>query len=346
VRHLLLLLLLASCGGEEDCCGPPSGQVVLVSVVAGATQRAEVGKELPEAVVVRATDSQGHVVPGQLINFVVATGGGSVFAGTAQTNAAGEARERWTMGTVAGEQVLEARVVDATTGDPIVFARVTATADPGPVVMLTLSGERQIFLGEMLEIPGLVDEVKDRFGNSVDQPAYTVSAQAPFAVEGTSVSSPIEVVGEVTLSAGEASATLHLTVVRNLTALTGSTGNYSCTGLVDRPGSRNDTDPRGVVTRVVSEFVVDSAVYPGLGDAAAALWITNTYTVTRQDGSVEVSQPFKEVIQVPLQEPGAIFLGLFGRIAVTSESPLTYVGDSYCPLWYQVTDSELFTIVR
>jgi hypothetical protein len=63
----------------------------------------------------------------------VTEGGGSVIAGSAQTNADGEARERWTLGPTAGEQILEARAVDQSTGDPIVFGRIAATAIHGPV---------------------------------------------------------------------------------------------------------------------------------------------------------------------------------------------------------------------
>src|SRR5256885_12998384 len=110
LRGACVLAVLLGCGGPAE--PGPTRPTVLVSVVGGGAQEARVGEELPEPVVIRATDAQSAAVAGQLINFVVATGGGHVFAGSAQTNAQGEARERWTLGTVAGEQVLEARAVD------------------------------------------------------------------------------------------------------------------------------------------------------------------------------------------------------------------------------------------
>ena len=50
-------------------------------------------------------DDDGESVHGQVVNFRVTAGRGSVFAGVAVTDADGYARERWTLGTVAGESL-------------------------------------------------------------------------------------------------------------------------------------------------------------------------------------------------------------------------------------------------
>lgn len=78
---------------------------------------------------------------GQVINFRVLEGGGSMFAGVGVTNAEGRAQDRWTLGAGAGAtNVSEARAVDPATGNPIVFARFTATSARSALASLTAGG--------------------------------------------------------------------------------------------------------------------------------------------------------------------------------------------------------------
>ncbi|HEY2377605.1 MAG TPA: Ig-like domain-containing protein, partial [Gemmatimonadaceae bacterium] len=97
-----LLLALPACSKDSSTgphqAGPPS-KVVIVS---GDAQSGVVGQELGTALVVRVVDANGTPVQGQAVNFHVTAGGGSVFAGSSNTNADGVAQERWTLGTVAG----------------------------------------------------------------------------------------------------------------------------------------------------------------------------------------------------------------------------------------------------
>jgi len=103
--------------------GPPAALLV----VAGDLQTDTVGQELPEPLVVRVVDANDHPVAGQVINFRIIAGEGSVYAGVAVTDKEGEARERWTLGaTAADTQVVEARAVDTQTGEAIVFGRFRA----------------------------------------------------------------------------------------------------------------------------------------------------------------------------------------------------------------------------
>jgi hypothetical protein len=121
---------LAACGG--DATGSKAGPAAHLDAVGGNTQTAPVNTELPQPVVVKVTDARGHVVKGQVVNFVVTAGGGHVFAGTALTNDDGIAQERWTLGPAVGAQTLEARAVDSSTGQALVFATFSATATAGP----------------------------------------------------------------------------------------------------------------------------------------------------------------------------------------------------------------------
>jgi hypothetical protein len=127
------LLVLTSCIAPVDtdqATGPLS-----LSVVSGNNQSAPPGAELPSPIVARVEDSRGRAVLGQVVNFRVVAGGGSVFAGVAITGRDGIVQERWTLGS-SGPQQVEARAIDNETGAKLTFAIFTATlADVAPPVV-------------------------------------------------------------------------------------------------------------------------------------------------------------------------------------------------------------------
>ncbi len=169
---LLATVFLAACADStEPSLGPPAA----LQIVSGDLQSDTVGHELPKLLVVRAVDAEGRPVQGQIINFRVVAGGGSVFAGVALTDSAGEARERWTLGTVARDtQKVEARAVDTQTGAPLVFATFTAVGVPDrPTTLQLVSGDDQegdvgSAIGDSLFVM-LVDE----FGNGISNQGVT-----------------------------------------------------------------------------------------------------------------------------------------------------------------------------
>jgi hypothetical protein len=125
---LLAAFALAAC---DDPSGPRAGPPASLAVVAGDDQQGPVGQDLPQPLVVKVTDARGRPVEGQLVNFRVASGGGTVYAGSSLTNKDGLAQERWTLGTVAADsQRVEARAVNATTGEALVFGVFRAVAEP------------------------------------------------------------------------------------------------------------------------------------------------------------------------------------------------------------------------
>jgi hypothetical protein len=135
---LLAAAVLAACsdGTGASKAGPPAR----VDLLSGDQQTAPAGSELPQPLVVKVTDAKGKPVSGQPVAFVVTAGGGHVFAGSTVTNAAGEARERWTLGPVAGDsQRVEARAVDQATGAKLVFATFRAVATPGAAATLSVA---------------------------------------------------------------------------------------------------------------------------------------------------------------------------------------------------------------
>ncbi|HEU0015750.1 MAG TPA: Ig-like domain-containing protein [Longimicrobium sp.] len=174
---LLLLAAAASCDSPtgDGRAGPPAA----LDVVSGDDQTATVGTELPQALVVRVLDDDGDPVPDQIVNFVVTAGGGSVFAGTALTDANGQASERWTLGTVAGDtQYVQARAVDAS-GQPLVFGTFSAVGTPGNPAAITPVGPaaRTGGAGQALA-DSLAARVTDAYGNAIPGAAVVWSVRS------------------------------------------------------------------------------------------------------------------------------------------------------------------------
>ena len=126
VLALLSGILLAALGcADQPGSIEPTGQVTF-SIVSGGGQSGLPHTELPDPLVVRARVGERGWI-GQVVNFVVTEGGGSVFAGTALTDDEGLALDFWTLG-FPGPQEVEVRAVDSKTGNKLVFATFEATA--------------------------------------------------------------------------------------------------------------------------------------------------------------------------------------------------------------------------
>jgi hypothetical protein len=178
-RPLLLALAglaVAACDGGSgpDQAGPPAH----LDIVSGDLQTAVVGTELPQALVVEVTDDKGKPVEGQVVNFVVTAGGGTVFAGTALTNAEGRAQERWTLGTTARDtQRVEARAVNPSTGQALVFAAFRAVGTPGaPAALVKVGGDAQTGAPGVALADSLAVRVTDAHGNGISGQSVAFAA--------------------------------------------------------------------------------------------------------------------------------------------------------------------------
>lgn len=164
---VVALLLGGSCDGSTD--PGDVGVPAELLIVGGDDQTAVVGRELADPLVVRVEDPNDRPVPGQAVNFVVTAGNGSVFAGTSLTSEAGEARERWILGTsTADSQRVEVRAVDNQTGAKLVSATFDAIALPDdPDSLVAVAGDEQEgTVGTPLP-DSLAVRVLDRYGNPV-----------------------------------------------------------------------------------------------------------------------------------------------------------------------------------
>jgi hypothetical protein len=309
------VLALPAC---DDSTGSKVGPAAHLDIVADNTQSAPVLTELPQPVVVKVTDANGHVVKGQVVNFVVTAGGGHVFAGTAITNDDGLAQERWTLGSVAGApQTLEARAVDSATGAALVFATFSATATPGTPTQLTAYGASPSSADtSVVGVAGSVVEdsfavrVRDAAGNPVPgvQVTWAVTAgggsiTTPSTTDAAGVARTSWVLGAATTvqgaqaSVGAATVRFAATPVTSLTKLAGD-GLQQGAGSVITVTVGTNGPPGLPIHWVVASG--GGSVAPTVGSSgggaanstASALWTlgpAGPQTLTASSGSLSVT---------------------------------------------------------
>ncbi len=184
VPTVLAMAFLAACG---ESAGPTVRHVAAMQIVSGDAQQAVVGTQLPAPLVIKAVDAAGAPVSGQSVNFHVVAGGGSVFAGSSNTNVDGIAQERWTLGTsTADSQRVEARAVDNVTGAPITFAVFKAEALAGaPASVSSVVGDQSAAVQTAVANPPAV-----RVTDSYNNPVPGIAVAFAVATGGGSVSDP------------------------------------------------------------------------------------------------------------------------------------------------------------
>jgi hypothetical protein len=293
-RYAYSFTLAAACIAVFSSCDDPSGSdgprvVARINIVGGQDLSGVVGKELSPALEVQVLDAEGRPISGQIVNFRVVSGGGSVFAGAANTNSSGIAKERWTLGTsTADSQRVEVRAVDPVSGDPIVFGtfRATAIADV-PAVVEKVQGDAQTVRVGLAATDSLAVRVKDQYGNPAPgvsvgwvvgsggggsvSPASTTTNAAGVAktqlTAGTTVSSSLAIQASVpTLAAIAFTATSAAAPATQLLLMQPAAGAASGSAFGTQPIVRfidvhGNTDP--TVTAPVSVTVTGSATLTG-----------------------------------------------------------------------------------
>src|SRR5439155_88574 len=173
---------------------------VSVQVVSSDLQSGPPGKELPNPLVVKVVDANGLPQSGQLVNFRVTSGGGSVFAGAALTSVSGIAQERWTLGTNPADSHRERQrlAVDNVTGQALTFAVFKATITASVASVTVAPASASVGVSGTVQ---LAATMKDAAGNVLTGRVVTWTS-------GTPTVATVSATGLVTgVSAGTATVT-------------------------------------------------------------------------------------------------------------------------------------------
>lgn len=298
MRSTFLLLgvaLVAWSCGDTPVVPLKAGPAAALIVQAGQDQTGVVGRELAQVLQVKVTDASGRAVAGQIVNFKVIAGGGSVFAGAAITNDSGSAKERWTLGTVATDsQRVEARAVDPTTGAALVFGTVRAVALPDVAAGLAIATAADGARSGLAFTQQPVVRIVDRYGNLVTSATDVVTAST---------------------SAGTLGGTTAATAVGGIAtfkglALTGVTGSATLTYAASLGGS----------SRTVTQSL------PVSGGVAASIAATTALSQSGTVGLAAAVAPAVRVLDVNGQPVGGAnvsFVVATGGGAVTGGTQQT-----------------------
>jgi hypothetical protein len=167
----------------------PASNIV---VVAGANQRALAGRQLPQRIVVRATNRRGLGAAGKLVTFRLQAAHGKLDPDTARTDADGRARTQWTLDDTPGPQTLLVAVENVDSA-----ASVDAEAEP---------------VTENTKVVALADGLGARAGMQIPEPVgiritdSTGRALAGIPVRWSATDGVVEAIGMRSDSAGVARA--------------------------------------------------------------------------------------------------------------------------------------------
>jgi hypothetical protein len=204
-------------GCSKDATAPSEAGRIRVSLVSGGGQSGIVGRELPQPLIIQAMDSSGNPVRQLTVNFVVTSGGGSVFAAAVSTDKDGAAADYWTLGTsTAQAERLEVRTVSSA-GEKEVFGVFTAIALPGPAAgtAIQAGNNQRARVGTVVAVAPTV-VVTDQYGNPVPNvPVTFVVTSGGGSVTGanpTTNASGVATVGSWTLGPAPGANSLTATV--------------------------------------------------------------------------------------------------------------------------------------
>ncbi len=174
IRRALLALLCAAtlvrCGGGDDLTLPSEGLPTAIAVLAGDGQSGTVGQPLPDTLIARVTDAKDRPVQGARVVFQAIAGGAGadLIPDTAVTDADGQARSVWLLGTLAGQQRVEARVIVVPPATTVLKTPFTATALAAAAdTIFVVKGQGQVGTVGALLTDSLGVLVTDRFGNPI-----------------------------------------------------------------------------------------------------------------------------------------------------------------------------------
>ena len=180
-----------------------------IAKLAGDTQSGTAGANVPVAPSVKVTDKFGNAVPGAVVSFSAATGGGLVNPGQVTTGADGVATvASWRLGTVAGANTLV-----ATTGTLTVTFTATAGGGAAATLTLTPAGPVELSLGGTVS---LTSRVADANGNVLANAPVTFTSSNANVASATAaglITATGPGTATITAASGAAIGTFAVTVI-------------------------------------------------------------------------------------------------------------------------------------
>jgi hypothetical protein len=137
-----------------------------LALAGGCNQTGEVNKNLPVPLTAKVTDDNGASVSDHPVEFVVAGGNGTVdgqSSVTVNTDASGEAKVTWKLGTTAGTQTVEIRA-NGLNGSPQTCAATALAA--APAKLSVASGNGQIVSIGQPTLSSFVARLVDSYNNA------------------------------------------------------------------------------------------------------------------------------------------------------------------------------------
>ncbi|MGE3524646.1 MAG: Ig-like domain-containing protein, partial [Gemmatimonadales bacterium] len=187
LRNLMLAALVA---GSVTCSGdklslPDEQRPSKITIMRGDNQSATVGQPVDDSLIVRVTDSKDRPVVDQPVRFTVGTNGGGavLIPDSVVTDADGQARARWVLGTTAGTQTAVAQAVGFTLSATFSATAAAAQAD----TIFLVRGNNQAANVNAALRDSLVVRVTDAYRNPVSGIAVSWSASGGGTVSATSV---------------------------------------------------------------------------------------------------------------------------------------------------------------
>ncbi len=183
---MIAVLAIAACGDATAPVAPHRYRAAF-AVLIGEPVSAPVASDV--VVQLGILDSAHNAVGSQLVNFVVSDG--SLYAASAISSGDGRIFARWTLGTKAGPQWIEARAVDQDTGDALLLGRISVTANAGAATTITSASDGVFYLGEHRAAADVFGAV-DRYGNAARVDASTLGLADPWTAQGDSIAAPAD----------------------------------------------------------------------------------------------------------------------------------------------------------
>jgi adhesin/invasin len=173
-RALALAITIVAAGSSVGCKGSllavPSVASAMAAALNSNGQNGVAGVQLAQPLAVQVSDESANPMAGITVYWTVSVGGGTLSAATSVTSSGGIATVNYTLGSLAGQNTVQAALAGGSVVPPVVFAaNATAAAVAGLAIA---SGNGQVVQVGAQAQPLIVITV-DKFGNAVPGIAVT-----------------------------------------------------------------------------------------------------------------------------------------------------------------------------